>query len=109
MIRMVLHLFVAVTLAVSTLHSPSLLHADEPEHAYHVDTVRADHQGQVSDPSRDHERGTFAHDHHVPAAMTVALPGMDMPMGISSGTYPLTTVAKLPDWPAAPPPEPPSA
>ncbi len=106
MTRMVLHLCMVFTLAIGNLHSPSMFHAEEAHHADHIDS---DHSELAANSGHDVERGTLAHDHHVPTAMTATLPRIDTPMAPATGTYRLSNSAALASWSTAPPPEPPAA
>lgn len=109
MSRMVLQLLMIVTLAISNLHSPAMLHAEESDHVHHVEAASSDHEQIADNQSHDMERGTLAHDHHGPTAMTVASSAIEAPRNLSSGQYPLADASALRSWPIAPPPEPPSA
>ncbi len=109
MTRMVLHLCLIITMAICNLHSPSMLHAQEAEHSHHLEAADADHDALVSEQTDDMDRGTLAHDHHAPTAMTVASPNVDMPLGYASGSYRLSNADALNSWTTAPPPEPPAA
>lgn len=109
MSRMVLQLLMIVTLAIGNLHSPAMLHAEEADHAHHVETASPDHEQIADNQTHDMERGTLAHDHHGPTAMTVAWPGIELPENFASDRYHLAVATELRSWPIAPPPEPPSA
>lgn len=107
--KSVLLLIAIATLVICNLHSPSMLHVEEPGHDDYAALVESDHHDHTSESAPDVDHGTLAFDHHVPTAMTVAASRMEIPTPIVSQRYHQVDASKLGSWATAPPVEPPAA
>ena len=106
--KSVLLLIAIATLLVSNLHSPSTLHAQQADAHDHPVLVE-DHDVQVADPEPGTEQGTVAHDHHGPAATTLANSQFVISAPSSADVYLRVKTTALAAWSTAPPTEPPAA
>lgn len=107
--RSFLLLMTIAALVIGSLHSPSMLHAEEAEHDNHAALVESDHHDLAPGQAPGVDHGTLAHDHHGPTAMTTPSSRMETPAPAASPRYELPEAPELASWATAPPIEPPAA